>query len=265
MKLIEGLTDSHLRRQLAHYLDDEGQREGDILHSPGPVILHCARPTEIWDLDPDDQPLRIFSRWLGYARGCEESILGISAQLQSQTHAAVYTDLGAEKHAAGVDVLSYAVHGPQLSAVWSCPRVDLGSVLAAPGLYLELLAATSGKQAAGVNRLVVFALSHLDVVNAVLNKPIEKFAPSPPIISLSLSLWLSELDTFLRVGSTAMGYKDPFFRRTAVPMHRAQLLIDAGRFEEATVVANTIAADCWRAHTLRWILKHSTPSSEVSS
>ena len=260
MKIIEGQTSHELRQALASHLKAEGQLEDGLLWAAGSVVLRCQRPAELWDIEPTTSPLDIMGRWLGYAVHCETGIMNIAGAMIGKQRAAAYTDLGGDGGQRSTETLAYLAEGSDVRCLWTSPLVGLDGTMSSVGLHLELLAAAAGKRQAGVERLVGFARAPQEEVERVLGLPTVPTVPCPPLISTPLASWLSDLDTFLRVGSRAIGYKDPFFRNTAVPLHRSMVLLDQGAPQEALVMAATVAHDNWRYLAERWILGHQTPS-----
>lgn len=260
MKIIEAPTSCELRRALAAHLLAEGQADGGLLWAPGSVLLRCARPAELWDIDPLTPPIGLLARWLGYAVGCEKGLQSIANSMHGKSRAAAYTDLGGETGTRGMEVIAYLSEGPDVRCLWTSPIADLEGSMTSVGLHLECLAAAAGLHPAGVERLASFARGPQAEVERILGLPTVPTVPCPPLISTPLASWLSDLDTFLRVGSRAIGYKDPFFRNTAVPLHRSMVLLDQGAPQEALVMAATVAHDNWRYLAERWILGHQTPS-----
>jgi hypothetical protein len=260
MQIIEGQTAHDVRRALAAHLKAEGQMDEGYLFAPGSVVLRCQRPSEIWDVEATTNPLEVLTRWLSYAAGCEKGVTDIAETLRSKPKAAAYTDLGGPTGAKGIEALAYLSHGPDVRCVWTGPMADLGSTVTSVGLHLELLAAASGKCAKGVERLACYARGTPEDVERVLAMPRVPCVPCPPLISTPLGSWLSDLDTFLRVGSRAIGYKDRFFRGTAVPLHRTAALLEQGKAHEAQVMASTVAHDNWRYLAERWVLGHQRPA-----
>ena len=259
MKIIEAPTSCELRRALASHLRAEGQLESGLLWAEGSVVLRCPRPSEIWDIDPLTPPLGLLARWLGFAAGCEPGIMTMAGSMGGQPRAAAFTDLGGDGKRS-TETLAYLAEGSDVRCLWTSPLVGLDGTMSSVGLHLELLAAAAGKRQAGVERLVGFARAPQEEVERVLGLPTVPTVPCPPLISTPLASWLSDLDTFLRVGSRAIGYKDPFFRNTAVPLHRSMVLLDQGAPQEALVMAATVAHDNWRYLAERWVLGHQTPS-----
>lgn len=264
MKIIEGATAHDVRRALAAHLKAEGQADGDMLWAPGPVVLSCARPQEIWDAEPHS-PMSLLIRWLGYAAQCEQQITSIASGVRDKQRVAVCMDLkGGEAGSTGHDVLSYLVGPTDIQILWTRSQCDLTQSLASTGLHLALLAAACEKRPVGVRCLVGFARGTQEAVDALLGRPAAPTVPCPPLISTPLRSWLSDLDTFTRVGSKAIGYKDRFFRATAVPLHRAMCLLDQGAAQEAQVMASTILHDNWRYLAQQWIFRGQRPAGAAS-
>lgn len=259
MKIIEGATAHDLRLALATYLRDEGQEEGGVLWSAGSVVLRCARPAELWDVGPATSPMDLLRAWLQYAAGCEKGITEIAHQLIGRQRAAVYTGDG-DSGPKGPETFAYFVEGSSIRCLRTMPMVDVAVGTPSTGLHMELVAAAAGKTAAGIEHMAGFARGTQQEVAGILSMPPVPTAPCPPLISTPLDSWLSDLDTFLRVGSRAIGYKDRFFRGTAVPLHRATALLDQGLTQEAQVMASTVAHDNWRYLAQRWILGHQRPA-----
>jgi hypothetical protein len=259
MKIIEGATAHDLRLALATYLRDSHQEEDGVLWSEGSVVLRCQRPAEMWDVGPTTSPLDLLRAWLQHAAGCEKGITDIAHQLIGRQRAAVYTGDGAVGQG-GPETFSYFVEGSAIRCLRTTPTVDVVVGMPSTGLHLELVAAAAGKTAAGIEHMAGFARGPQQEVAGILSGPPVPTVPCPPLISTPLGSWLSDLDTFLRVGSRAIGYKDPFFRNTAVPLHRSMVLLDQGAPQEALVMAATVAHDNWRYLAERWVLGHQMPS-----
>lgn len=264
MKIIEGQTSHELRQALAFHLKAEGKLEDGLLWAAGSVVLRCQRPAELWDIEPTTSPLDIMGRWLGYAVHCETGIMNIAGAMIGKQRAAAYTDLGGDGGQRSTEALAYLAEGSDVRCLWTSPMAGLEGTATSIGLHLELLAAACGKRPAGFERLAGFARAPLEEVERILSLPAVPCTPCPPLISTPLSSWLSDLDTFLRVGSRAIGYKDRFFRGTAVPLHRAMALLDQGKAQEAQVMSSTILHDNWRYLAQRWILGHQRPAGASS-
>lgn len=260
MQIIEGQTTHDVRRALAAHLKAEGQMDEGQLFAPSSVVVRCQRPAEIWDVDPTVNPLEMLRRWLSYAEGCEEGVTGLAEPLGTKSKALAYANLSDKNLPKGVEAIVYLSHGPDIRCVWTSPMVELGGALTSVGLHLELMAAVANKRAAGVERLGCFARGTPEEVDRILGLPPVPCVPCPPLISTPLSSWLSDLDTFLRVGSRAIGYKDRFFRGTAVPLHRTAALLELGKTRDAQVMASTVAHDNWRYLAERWVLGYQRPA-----
>lgn len=78
-----------------------------------------------------------------------------------------------------------------------------------------------------------------------------------PLVSSDIESWHRDLGMFLQTGGDAMGYKDRFFRRVAIPMLRAYEAFknrgDEGRFQHAFVHLEE-CADCdWKLAATQWL------------
>jgi len=86
--------------------------------------------------------------------------------------------------------------------------------------------------------------------------PYDNLEPSP-LINTDYNTWLSDLQMFLDEGTAAMGYRDRFFRRVALPMlmvHDAyKNLADPARHELAIELTKRIEAKDWRKAAQEWL------------
>lgn len=77
-----------------------------------------------------------------------------------------------------------------------------------------------------------------------------------PLMTIEPGAWMDELLMFLS-NPEAVGFRDPFFRRVAVPMHLAHEAYKRGsgetKFTEATVLLKTVAATDWQLAAADWI------------
>ena len=80
-----------------------------------------------------------------------------------------------------------------------------------------------------------------------------------PMVSTDPVTWMQDLLMFLEEEGKAMGYRDPFFRRVALPMMRAHNAFKEGkgrqRFADAISEAGDIRATDWRKAVLEWIAR----------
>jgi thymidylate synthase len=76
-----------------------------------------------------------------------------------------------------------------------------------------------------------------------------------PLMTIPAEEWDNELMMFL-TDPDAVGFRDPFFRRVAIPMlkaHRAFKRTDAGRFDAAREELKQVVAQDWRKAGLEWV------------
>lgn len=77
------------------------------------------------------------------------------------------------------------------------------------------------------------------------------------IVNSPIDQWHSELHMFMDEGTGAMGYRDPFFRKVAVPMLRAWMCwkdkSDSNRVPNAMLHVQGIAASDWRKACGEWL------------
>lgn len=72
----------------------------------------------------------------------------------------------------------------------------------------------------------------------------------------SVDVWMNELRMFMSEEDRALGYRDPFFRRVAIPMVRTHNAYRTGgdaRFEMALAEAANIYATDWRTAATEWL------------
>lgn len=85
------------------------------------------------------------------------------------------------------------------------------------------------------------------------------YATTFPLVSIDPEQWLAELRMFVDEGDRAMGYTDPFFRRVALPLLRAQRFIEDRTTKNRLDAAGREIARCgardWQLACLAWINK----------
>lgn len=79
-----------------------------------------------------------------------------------------------------------------------------------------------------------------------------------PLISSPVESWQSDLELFLSEGTRAMGYKDQFFRRIAVPMLNSWAAFketeNTNRFTNALAALKAMPLECdWRLACAEWL------------
>lgn len=106
---------------------------------------------------------------------------------------------------------------------------------------------------AAVNSLKPLADAVNHVNNPYLNKEIVAF----PLISSPLEIWWDDLQVFMGSGSGVMGYRDPFFKHVAVPMHAmhevATKMDEPPRYIKGLNMCENIRATDWRAACELWL------------
>ena len=77
-----------------------------------------------------------------------------------------------------------------------------------------------------------------------------------PIVNTDIDTWFSDLEMFMSEGAI-MGFRDPFFKRTAVPMLQAwqhwKNKDDPQGRDKAIMSANDILAKDWRKACIEWL------------
>ena len=82
-----------------------------------------------------------------------------------------------------------------------------------------------------------------------------------PMVNGDWAVWLQDLRMFMSEGYSALGYRDSFFRRVAIPMLRTHRAFKGGgdsRFERARAEAGGIYATDWKRAVLEWIDRRET-------
>lgn len=78
-------------------------------------------------------------------------------------------------------------------------------------------------------------------------------AQTYPMVHTEPHIWFEDLEMFLSEESRAIGYRDPFFRRVALPMMRAHDAFRTHNFAGARAEAKDILATDWRKAVLEWL------------
>lgn len=73
-----------------------------------------------------------------------------------------------------------------------------------------------------------------------------------PLMTLSQSEWDAELKMFMEEPD-AMGFRDPFFRRVAIPMSRAHAAYQRKDFDGAMDLLRDVAASDWKLAAIEWV------------
>ncbi|KPJ91082.1 MAG: hypothetical protein AMS18_09385 [Gemmatimonas sp. SG8_17] len=104
-----------------------------------------------------------------------------------------------------------------------------------------------------------------DIANAApdppYSSPFSPYRDNLPIFPLvqrtSLEIWLEDLEMFMEVEDAALGYRDSFFRKVAVPMVRTHNAFKQNereqKYEAALREAKLIQAPDWRLAAEQWI------------
>ncbi|MFA5510813.1 MAG: thymidylate synthase [Candidatus Kapaibacterium sp.] len=86
-----------------------------------------------------------------------------------------------------------------------------------------------------------------------------------PLMSTPWEEWLAELNMFMSEPD-AVGFRDPFFRRVAIPMARAHARFrqrtDPARFERAREELENVAASDWKMAARQWINRREAAYNE---
>lgn len=87
----------------------------------------------------------------------------------------------------------------------------------------------------------------------------EQGAQTYPLVSTNIETWQSDLHMFLSEGGRAMGYRDHFFRRVAVPMDNAYAEFknkgNPNRFSDALSCLNQMASCDWKLAAAEWLIR----------
>lgn len=75
------------------------------------------------------------------------------------------------------------------------------------------------------------------------------------MINTDVETWLKDLRMFLDVGETAIGYRDRFFRKVALPMLRVHRMWKEGRVDEAVRYTKDIKDEAWAFVVLEFITR----------
>jgi thymidylate synthase len=80
-----------------------------------------------------------------------------------------------------------------------------------------------------------------------------------PLVSTPIESWDRDLHAFLDTGTAALGYRDPFFRRVALPMLKAYEAFsqkdNPHRFADAYAALSDMADCDWKLACTEWILR----------
>jgi hypothetical protein len=80
-----------------------------------------------------------------------------------------------------------------------------------------------------------------------------------PLVSTPVDQWFQDLTMFVEVGSRAMGFRDPFFRRLAVPLLMSYEAFkdksNPARFEKATNLCAQAAPSDWKVACMSWLMR----------
>jgi thymidylate synthase len=78
-----------------------------------------------------------------------------------------------------------------------------------------------------------------------------------PIVNVPISTWLEDLSIFITAKENVVGYRDPFFRRVAVPMSMAYRAFKdnkgAEKYDKPLEILEQCAATDWRKAGQEWI------------
>ncbi len=99
---------------------------------------------------------------------------------------------------------------------------------------------------------------HFDILTAVTPKYYETGKVEPfDIINTDWETWDSDLEMFLDEGDNAMGYKDVFFRKVALPMYKSWCAYKnkdlPSRVELAIAELDNCAATDWKLACTEWL------------
>jgi thymidylate synthase len=73
------------------------------------------------------------------------------------------------------------------------------------------------------------------------------------LVNTPMEEWHQDLLMFMQEGDNAIGYKDEFFRKVAVPVLKAFKLYKANQFDNAKVVIQTCKDTAWLAACYQWL------------
>lgn len=73
-----------------------------------------------------------------------------------------------------------------------------------------------------------------------------------PLMSVSPEEWHADLEMFME-NPDAIGFRDPFFRRVAIPMSRAHAAYKRKDFDGAMDILRDVAATDWQLAAIEWI------------
>lgn len=74
-----------------------------------------------------------------------------------------------------------------------------------------------------------------------------------PLIRVSQEIWRQDLHMLLDEGDRCMGYREPFFRRVALPMWQARAALGKKDFKTAMDAAGRVQAEDWRLAATTWV------------
>lgn len=148
-------------------------------------------------------------------------------------------------------VETQVAYGKLEMRVLSEPHDFLASGFARFSMLQEFLARALGVDI-GVLQHTIIAGHRYDKVSSEVT-PYEGVYTRIPLIRTEQKIWLQDLRMLLDEGGKAMGYRDPFFRRVAVPMWLARREYQAGNLSAALDAGGHIMADDWRMAVMHWI------------
>jgi thymidylate synthase len=124
------------------------------------------------------------------------------------------------------DRLDLSVFCRSNDIVWGC----YGSDAVTFGMLLEYVAAMIGREVGTYYQVSVNWHGYVDTLARVSDLMWKTGEPSPyetgavlpfPLVSGDIGTWHQDLKMFMDEGTRAIGYRDPFFRKVAIPMLRA--------------------------------------------
>lgn len=93
------------------------------------------------------------------------------------------------------------------------------------------------------------------------NETVEPF----PLMTVPMEEWMDDLSMFFS-DPFAVGFRDPFFRRVAIPMYKALRAFkdvgDTERYDHALIELDAVKATDWQVAAVEWIMRRKAAAEE---
>lgn len=95
---------------------------------------------------------------------------------------------------------------------------------------------------------------HESLLDRIPTSPYHHGVTPFPMVNVNISIWEEDLEIFMEAGDSVLGYRDPFFKRVAVPMMRSYKAFKEKRYQSAiSILEDDCAADDWSRAGVEWI------------